>query len=74
MWKDELLIFEYDKGKKSWEEIFKVEDRGVIMTTLGVLNSNDGREVATYGKASDGTAGAIGVDIIEYNPKTMKFQ
>ncbi len=73
LWKDELFIFEYDKGKKSWEEIFKVDDRGVVMTVLGTLDASDGREVATYGKASDGTAGVIGVDIIEYNPKNKEI-
>ena len=60
-----IFILSYNSETKEWDKIFQEES--YIMNILGVLNTGNGKEIALYGKASDGTAGFIGVDIVKYD-------
>ncbi len=64
-WDAKIFILSYNSETKEWDKIFQEES--YIMNILGVLNTGNGKEIALYGKASDGTAGFIGVDIVKYD-------
>lgn len=65
-WEARLFIFSYNEDENIWERILE-NDNGMIMGFAGVVKASDNKEVALYYAHSGGTAGYLGVNVIEYN-------